>query len=203
MTDDSAQNNIPVKKKKSGLRDTFDSIVVAFVIAMIIRTFFVQAFKIPSGSMLETLQIGDHILVNKMAYVLGKPKVDDIVVFEFPLDPEKDFIKRVIGIPGDKIQIEDKQIYRNGKKITENFTEFKSKIVLPGSVSPRDNIAEFIVPKDMYFVMGDNRDQSFDGRFWGFVPKDAMIGKAFIIYWSLIPNSNFEIRFNRIMKFLK
>lgn len=192
-----------VKKKKGPVKDTFDSIIVAFVIAMIIRTFFVQAFKIPSGSMLETLQIGDHILVNKLSYVISKPKVDDIVVFEFPIDPNKDFIKRVIGAPGDKIKIIDKALYRNGEKIDSSFAIFGSNIILPESVSPRDNVPEFTVPEGMYFVMGDNRDFSLDSRFWGFVQKDAIVGRAFLVYWSWGQEKNLQVRFDRILKVLK
>lgn len=190
-------------KKKSPVRDTFDSIIVAFVIAMIIRTFFIQAFKIPSGSMLETLQIGDHILVNKVSYVISEPQVNDIVVFEFPIDPGKDFIKRVIGVPGDKIKIVDKVLYRNGEKVDSPFAIFGSNIILPASVSPRDNVAEFTVPQGLYFVMGDNRDYSFDSRFWGFVKKDAIIGRAFIIYWSWGDKGPLNVRFDRIFKLLK
>lgn len=189
-------------KKKGAFRDTFDSIIVAFVIAMIIRAFFVQAFKIPSGSMLETLQIGDHILVNKISYVIDKPKVDDIIVFEFPLDPGKDFIKRVVGVPGDTLKIVDKVLYRNGEKVDEPFAIFGSNVILPASVSPRDNVNEFTVPKGLYFVMGDNRDYSLDSRFWGFVKEDTIVGRAFIIYWSWGEDSALQVRFNRIFDLL-
>lgn len=196
-------NQEEIKKKKGPVKDTFDSIIVAFVIAMIIRTFFVQAFKIPSGSMLETLQIGDHILVNKLSYVISEPKVDDVVVFEFPIDPNKDFIKRIIGVPGDKIKIVDKVLFRNGEKIDSPFAIFGSSIVLPESVSPRDNVPEFTVPEGMYFVMGDNRDYSLDSRFWGFVKKDTIVGRAFLIYWSWGQDKRFQVRFDRIFKLIQ
>ncbi len=187
-------------KKEGKFKDTIDSIIVAFVIAMIIRAFFVQAYKIPSGSMLDTLLIGDHILVNKMAYVFSKPKVNDIIVFEFPLDPSKDFIKRVVGVAGDKIKIIDKKLYRNGKYVKEDFTKYKTDIVIPGNISPRDNLDEFTIPEGYVFCMGDNRDASFDGRYWGMVNTDLVRGKAFIIYFSWQGFS--DIRFNRILKFI-
>jgi signal peptidase I len=187
-------------KKEGKFKDTIDSIIVAFVIAMIIRAFFVQAYKIPSGSMLDTLLIGDHILVNKMAYVFSKPKVNDIIVFEFPLDPSKDFIKRVVGVAGDKIKIIDKKLYRNGKYVKEDFTKYKTDVVIPGNISPRDNLDEFTIPEGYVFCMGDNRDASFDGRYWGMVNTDLVRGKAFIIYFSWQGFS--DIRFNRILKFI-
>lgn len=196
------KNGETAPKKKGAFRDTVDSIVVAFVVAMIIRTFFVQAFKIPSGSMLDTLQIGDHILVNKLAYVVSDPKPDDIVVFEFPLEPDKDYIKRVIGVPGDKIRIADKIVYRNGEKLNPDYTRFEYSASVPASVMPRDNIEEFTVPEGAFFVMGDNRDASFDGRFWGFVKKDAIVGRAFIIYWSWGGDGFLNVRFDRLLKLL-
>ncbi len=189
-----------IKPQKNVVIDTLDSLAVAFVIAMIIRTFLVGAYKIPSGSMLETLQIGDHILVNKMSYAFSEPKNGDIVVFEFPLEPDKDYIKRIIGIPGDKIEILDKVIYRNGEKLEEPYVEFESMSILPADISPKDNIAEFIVPENSYFMMGDNRDASYDSRFWGFVDEEAIVGKAFVIYFS---SGNNGIRFNRIFDTIK
>lgn len=188
--------------KKSAFRDTIDSIVVAFVIAMIIRALFIQAFKIPSGSMLDTLQIGDHILVNKLSYLFSDPEHDDIIVFEYPLEPDKDYIKRVIGVPGDKIRIEDKVVYRNGVKLEPDYTRFEYSSSLPASISPRDNIEEFTVPEGAFFVMGDNRDASFDGRFWGLVDKDSIVGRAFIIYWSWGGGGTFNVRFDRILNLL-
>jgi signal peptidase I len=190
------------EKKKGGFRDTFDSIVVAFVIAMIIRAFFIQAYKIPSGSMLNTLLIGDHILVNKMAYKFSSPKEGDIIVFEYPLDPSKDFIKRVIGVEGDTIEIKDKKLYRNGKRVDEKYTRYESNYIVPANLSPRDNLPEFKVPKGYVFVMGDNRDSSFDGRYWGFVNKKLIRGKALIIYWSWNFKDGSGIRFNRILKLI-
>lgn len=188
------------KPQKSAFRDTLDSLIVAFVIAMIIRAIFIQAFKIPSGSMLDTLLIGDHILVNKLSYVFSEPKHDDIIVFEFPLEPDKDYIKRVIGVAGDKIKIVDKVVYRNGEELKPDYTKFEYVSSVPGDVMPRDNIEEFTVPENTVFVMGDNRDASFDGRFWGMVDVDSIVGKAFVIYWSWGEGGLTDIRFSRILK---
>jgi signal peptidase I len=187
-------------ENKNKFKETIDSIVVAFVIAMIIRAFCVQAYKIPSGSMLDTLLIGDHIIVNKLAYKFKEPDFQDIIVFEYPLDPSKDFIKRVVGCPGDKIKIENKKLYRNGKLINEKYVTHKDTSDFNISRNPRDYVNEFIVPKDYYFVMGDNRDSSFDSRYWGFVNKKLIKGEAWFIYWSWQFGNDFTIRFNRILK---
>jgi signal peptidase I len=195
------ENEQAVKKGK--LKDTIDSIVVAFVVAMIIRAFFIQAYKIPSGSMLNTLLIGDHILVNKIAYLFSKPKNGDIIVFEYPLEPEKDFIKRVIAVPGDRIKMVDKKVFLNGKPLNEPYVRYESDMLFPAHINPRDNFDEFTVPKGYYFVMGDNRDASFDSRFWGFVPEKSIKGKALIIYWSWNFGEKFELRLNRLLKIIK
>ncbi|MDQ7032973.1 MAG: signal peptidase I [Desulfonauticus sp.] len=185
-----------------------EAFVIAFILAFFIRSFVVQAFKIPSGSMLNTLQIGDHLLVNKFIYGLripftnkfivkfSGPKFRDVIVFKFPEDPSKDFIKRVIGVPGDTIQIIHKIVYRNGKKLTEPYAIH----VDPHFIPQRDDFGPITVPKDKYFVMGDNRDESYDSRFWGFVDRDLILGKAFIIYWSW--EGFTHIRWNRIGKII-
>lgn len=191
------------------IREYGEAILIALVLALFIRTFVVQAFKIPSGSMEATLQIGDHILVNKFIYgvkipfthktiVPGKePRRGDIIVFEFPKDPKKDFIKRVIGEPGDVIEIRDKKILINNNPIEENYGFYLDPSVFPESVRPRDNFGPFTVPPQNYFVMGDNRDHSFDSRFWGTVDFSSVKGKAFIIYWSW-DKENFGVRWKRI-----
>jgi signal peptidase I len=191
------------------IREYGEAILIALVLALFIRTFVVQAFKIPSGSMEATLQIGDHILVNKFIYgvkipfthktiVPGKePRRGDIIVFEFPKDPKKDFIKRVIGEPGDVIEIRNKKILINNKPIKENYGFYLDPSVFPESVRPRDNFGPFTVPPQNYFVMGDNRDHSFDSRFWGTVDFPSVKGKAFIIYWSW-DKENFGVRWKRI-----
>lgn len=183
-------------KKKSVVREYIEAIVIAVVLALFIRTFIVQAFKIPSGSMLPTLQIGDHLLVNKFIYGIKNPFTDatlvpitdpergDVVVFRFPKDPSIDYIKRVVGVAGDKIEIRNKVIYINGIEMDDPAGYRTDSPVLPGGMSPRDNLGPIMVPEDGLFVMGDNRDNSYDSRFWGFVKKDAVLGEAFILYWS-------------------
>jgi signal peptidase I len=183
-------------KAKSTVREYAEALAVAFLLALFIRTFLVQAFKIPSGSMLETLQIGDHILVNKLRYgvripILGKrlvrfsdPRRGDVIVFVYPVDPSKDFIKRVIGQPGDTVEVKHKQVFINGEKIDDAWGEFVEGSGEGSRLTPRDNFGPVAVPVDQVFVMGDNRDRSYDSRFWGFVPLDDVRGKAFVIYWS-------------------
>ena len=200
--------------KKGALRENIEAILVAIVIALFIRTFVVQAFKIPSGSMKQTLQIGDHILVNKFIYgvripylrksiiPLKKPQRGDIIVFKYPVDPHKDFIKRVIGIPGDEIEIRDKKLYVNQKQVNHDYGIYTDSRILSASVRPRDNFGPVTVPEQSLFVMGDNRDESFDSRFWGFVDYKALNGKAFIIYWSW-DKENFGVRWDRLGQILK
>ena len=183
-------------KKKSGLRENIEAIVIAVVLALFIRTFVVQAFKIPSGSMKETLQIGDHILVNKFIYgvkipfiratliPIKKPQQDDIVVFKYPENPKLDFIKRVVGVEGDVVEIRDKRLYINHEPYERKYAIFKDNYIIPGGFNNRDNFGPITVAKDSLFVMGDNRDNSKDSRFWGFVDHKAVKGKAFMIYWS-------------------
>ncbi len=172
-----------------------------------------QAFKIPSGSMLETLQIGDHLLVSKMLYGtpvdipftsrtmlntpgLRDPEHGDVIVFKFPEGLSRDFIKRVIGVPGDRIEIRNKAVYRNGVLLDEPYAIHKDPQIVP----KRDNLGPFLVPEGKYFVMGDNRDHSLDSRFWGFVNRDLIRGKALILYWSWDTGANWwgGVRWNRI-----
>jgi signal peptidase I len=227
-------------KSKSLWREYAEAIVIAIVLALFIRTFVVQAFKIPSGSMIQTLQIGDHILVNKMVYGLkipsdcewdattnrpgvkkipllwscysyrtllpvGSLERGDIIVFMFPEDETKDFIKRVIGLPGDRIEIRSKTVYINDQPLTEPYTQHVDPAVLPHQVHPRDNLGPLTVPPDSYFVMGDNRDQSLDSRFWGFVKRDKIKGKAFLIYWSWDSRGDMAhlVRWDRIAKIIR
>lgn len=185
-----------LRKNKSVFREYFEAICVAILLALFIRTFVVQAFKIPSGSMLPTLLIGDHLLVNKFIYGIkipftGKilvpiksPKQGDVVVFRFPKDRSIDYIKRVIGTPNDTVEVKDKKVYINGKPINDVHAHVSSAPVLKANASPRDNFGPVMVPEDHIFVMGDNRDNSYDSRFWGFVDQRDVLGKAFILYWS-------------------
>jgi len=182
------------KRKMGIVQEYAESIIVAIIIALFIRAFIVQAFKIPSGSMEPTLLIGDHLLVNKFEYGVHipftevkvfdyhKPQRGDIIVFTYPVDQSKDFIKRVIGLPGDSIEIRKKKIYINHKLFTAPYGTYSD----PDTVTqvPRDNFGPVVVPENHVFVMGDNRDRSYDSRFWGFVDYGKIKGKAWIIYWS-------------------
>ena len=197
------------KKRKSTIREYAEAIIIALLLALFIRTFVVQAFKIPSGSMLDTLQIGDHILVNKFIYgvknpfngntwiPLKKPTRGDVVVFKYPLNPEQDYIKRVIGVAGDKIEIVDKKVYVNGVPQSEPYTIYLDNKIIPPGIQSRDNMEPIFVPENSLFVMGDNRDNSYDSRFWKFVDLRAVKGKAFILYWSW-NKDDFSVRWNRI-----
>ncbi len=187
--------------QKSTLREYFESIVIAVILALFIRTFVVQAFKIPTGSMENNLLIGDHLLVNKFVLgpsasglekavlPLGTIKRGDVVVFKYPEEPERDFIKRIIGLPGDTLQLKQKKVYINGTPLEEPYVHFLEQ---PGSGSlsevtsldVRENYGPVTVPADHYFAMGDNRDNSADSRYWGFLPRDYVKGKALLIYWS-------------------
>ncbi|MDA8122783.1 MAG: signal peptidase I [Deltaproteobacteria bacterium] len=184
-------------KGKGKVREYVEAFAVALLIALVVRTLVIQAFKIPSSSMENTLLIGDHIFVNKFIYgyhvpltkgrilQFSSPKRGDIIVFEFPEDKSKDFIKRVVGIPGDTMEIRQKQVYVNGQPISEKYTRFADGMTIDGFVRTRDNLPPVKVPPGKLFVMGDNRDRSYDSRFWGFVDMDAVVGKALFIYFSV------------------
>jgi signal peptidase I len=228
--------------RKSKLREYVEAIIIAVFLALLIRAFVIQAFKIPSGSMLETLQIGDHILVNKFVYglrfpftdnrvlIFNPPRRGDVIVFSFPGNKEipectsfssnlsarvgnslkhgnpfylfkddcRDFIKRVVGVGGDKVEIKDKKVYINNVPLDESYTVYKDDKIDPS----RDNFGPFTVPRRSFFVMGDNRDQSYDSRFWGIVDISEIKGKAFIIYWSWNGKGSLLdlVRWNRIGK---
>ena len=183
----------PTPKKKSLARALTEGLLTAFIIAAFLKLFVIQAFRIPSGSMIPTLLIGDQILVSKLSYGVknpfhdrylfrtGHPHRGDVVVFKWPKDETKDFIKRVIGIPGDHIQIIKKKLYVNGALQNEPYIQS----IDPETTdqTPRDNF-DTIVPPHSYFVMGDNRDDSYDSRFWGFVKSRKIVGRAILIYWS-------------------
>jgi len=189
------------------------SIFIALLLALFIRTFFVQAYKIPSGSMIPTLLVGDYLLVNKLSFGIRNPIKDDfiyqwsmpkrqeIVVFTYPEDKNLDFIKRVIGLPGDTVEIVNKQVFVNGRPLKEPYVQFTDKEIYPREISPRDNFGPVKVPPGYLFVLGDNRDQSYDSRFWGFVPIHSLKGKALIIYFSWDSEKG-KIRFNRIGKLI-
>jgi signal peptidase I len=182
-------------KKKSTFRELFEAAAIAILLALFIRTFVVQAFKIPSGSMEPSLLIGDHILVNKFIYgvklpflrttviPIRTPQRDDVIVFIYPVDKSKDFIKRVIGLPGDEIKMLGQEIYINGERHPDKHGYFANR-ARPGQNASGFSFGPVTVPEGHYFVMGDNRDFSYDSRYWGFVPFQDIKGEAFIIYWS-------------------
>jgi len=177
-------------KKKSVFREYAEAAIIAIILALFIRTFVVQAFKIPSGSMEPTLLVGDHILVNKFIYgvkipflrktliPIEQPKRNDVIVFIYPMDPSKDFIKRVIGVPGDRIEMLGRSIYINGKLFKDKYGVYTAPF------QPTAHFGPVIVPQGHLFMMGDNRDHSYDSRYWGFVPLASVKGEAFIVYWS-------------------
>lgn len=201
------------KRKKSIVREYAESIIIAILLALLIRAFVVQAFKIPSGSMKPTLLVGDHILVNKFIYgiklrvpftslnytliPISSPKRNDVVVFIYPVDPKKDFIKRVIGLPGDTVQVINKKITINHLPLEDLHGVHSDQMIIPETEQPRDNTRPIIVPPNKFFVMGDNRDESYDSRYWGFVDQKEIIGQAFIIYWSW-DRTEFGVRWGRL-----
>jgi signal peptidase I len=194
------------------------AIVTALILALVIRTFCIQAFKIPSESMVPTLLVGDHLLVNKMIYGtpvdipftnitvfympgFSSPKRGDVVVFKSPEDPTRDFIKRVAAVGGDTVQMIDKKLYINGKYISEPYVQYLDHSIKLGRPEPRDNFGPFLVPKNKLFMMGDNRDNSSDSRVWGYVDAKEVKGKALIMYWSWDSDKT-SPRFNRIGKLI-
>jgi signal peptidase I len=204
--------------QKSKTREYVESLLIAALIALLVRSFFLQAFKIPSSSMEPTLLVGDHLLVNRLSYSmkipftdivilnLGDPARGDVIVFRYPVDRSKDFIKRVIAKEGDVVEIKNKVTYVNGKKIDDPRAHFAEENIIPGYFSQRDNFGPVTVPRDSYFCMGDNRDRSLDSRFWGFVKKEELVGRALVIYFSW--NSRSEemahyVRWDRLGKLIR
>jgi len=173
--------------QKSVLREYLEAIVTAIVLVVIIRTFIVQAFKIPSGSMLHTLEIGDYILVNKFIYWFTEPERGDVIVFKYPRDKSRDFIKRVVGLPGETLEIKDRVVYINGQRLEEPYVYHAEELNPEAEVFPRDNFGPLKIPEGYLFVMGDNRESSMDSRYWGPLDERLIRGKAFIIYWSVKP----------------
>ena len=180
--------------EKSRWRQNVESIGLALLIALAVRSSVVQAFWVPSGSMLPTIQIGDHIFVNKLAYSVRLPLVGtelwrvgdlqrgEVVVFVSPIDPSTDLIKRVIAVPGDTVEIRDKKVFINGEALPDGHAHFSDSSISP--TGHRDNMPPTQVPEGKFFVMGDNRDRSYDSRFWGFANIADIKGKATFIYWS-------------------
>lgn len=202
------------KDRKRVLWEYAEAIVTALLLALFIRAFVVQAFKIPTGSMVGTLVPGDHLLVNKFVFGTQIPFTDtrilkfkepsrgDIIVFKYPEDPKRDFIKRIIGVEGDLIEERDKVLYVNGQVIIEPYVIHADPTMRPFNLDKRDTFGPIQVPKGKYFLMGDNRDYSYDSRFWGFVDREDIRGKALIIYWSWDSDTNLP-RLSRMGKVVR
>jgi len=227
------------RKKKSAIREWFEALLFAAVAALIIRTFFIEAFRIPTGSMEDTLLIGDFLLVNKFIYgartpdripilnikipyirlpAIREPRRGDVIVFRYPRDERLDYIKRCIAVGGDTVEIRNKVVYVNGKRVPDPpLAKYSSYTLPPGKIERgiyppgagnRDNYGPVVVPEGYYFMMGDNRDNSADSRYWGFLPRENIIGKALIIYWSWdknVPLYRFfkKVRWSRIGKIIR
>jgi len=209
--------------KKSTAREYFESICIAVILALFVRTFVVQAFKIPTGSMENNLLIGDHLLVNKFVFAPTMTRLErmllpidpvrrgDILVFKYPQDPERDFIKRVIGLPGETLEVRNKKVYINGKPLEEKYVHFifPPEERAPGDVSfdvsDKRDYGPVTVPERHYFMMGDNRDNSEDSRYWGFMPADYIKGKALFVYFSFTDpeardsGGSFGVRWSRLL----
>jgi signal peptidase I len=187
--------------KKSVFREYFESLVVAVLLALFVRTFVFQAFKIPTGSMEQNLLIGDHLIVNKMTFAPTASSLErvilpgrdiergDIIVFKYPEEPDRDFIKRVIGLPGDRLEVRRQRVYINDEAIDEPYVRHTEAPAAPvetttGITNLRQEYGPVTVPDGQYFMMGDNRDNSEDSRYWGFLPKSYVKGQALFIYFS-------------------
>jgi signal peptidase I len=193
-------------KRKSALREYAEAILFAVILTLIIRSFVIQAFRIPTGSMEDTLLVGDFLFVNKFLYgaavpftdihlpAIREPKRGDIIVFKFPKDLKRDFIKRVVAVSGDTLEIRDKVLYLNGVRQDEDYVKhtsmrsqprsYKDPVITPDGMGNRDWYGPYVVPDGYYFMMGDNRDNSDDSRFWGPLDGHLIKGKALFIYWS-------------------
>lgn len=188
---------------KSALREYVEAIVLAVVLTVVIRGLVVQAFRIPSGSMEDTLLTGDFLFVNKMVYgseidigfgdyrifhyrfpAIRRPQRGDIIVFRYPEDPGRDFIKRCVATEGQRVEIRDKALYVDGTRVDEPYVAHKDPRIHPRETDARDNFGPIVVPRGHIFMMGDNRDNSHDSRFWGPLPVDLVKGEAMILYWS-------------------
>ena len=199
-------------------KEWIEPVLIALVLAGIIRTYIIQPFKIPSGSMEDTLLVGDHLMAIKFLYgikipfnskqffKIRDPEPGDIIVFKFPEDPSKDFIKRCIAVEGQTVELRNKQVYIDGilQQLPENVKYSKNQI-MPSQYGPRDNFPPTKIPGKSFFAMGDNRDNSNDSRYWGFVPYENIKGKAFILYWSWNKNASFlfKVRWGRIFNLIK
>ena len=211
------KNEAAPEYRKSTNREYFESICIAVILALFVLTFVVQAYKIPTGSMENNLLIGDHLLVNKFVFAPTRTGLEDallpidpirrgdILVFKYPEDPNRDFVKRTIALPGETVELRNKVVYINGQPLDEPYVRF-----LFGAEPDAGGIADFdvrrnygpvTVPADHYFMMGDNRDNSQDSRYWGFMPRSYVKGKALFVYFSFGEDSSGPggIRWSRLL----
>jgi signal peptidase I len=192
---------------KSTVREYYEALLIAIIFVNFVRIFAFQAFKIPTGSMEDNLKVGDHIIVNKFIYganasmlasklfPLREIRRGDIIVFRYPENPETDYVKRVVGLPGDTIEIRSKKVFINGRPLDEPYVVHADKQIIPDQRQgmlpepwrSRDHFGPRVVPDDSYFAMGDNRDHSYDSRYWNAVPRSLIKGRAFMVYWSFEP----------------
>jgi signal peptidase I len=205
-------------RSKSTLREYLEAIILAVVLTIVIRGLVLQAFRIPTGSMEDTLLVGDFLFVNKMVYgseidiglggerffyyrfpAIRDPKAGEVIVFRYPEDPSRDFIKRCVALSGQQVEIRDKVLYVDGKAREEPYVVHKDPRVIPRETQPRDNFGPYVVPQGHLFMMGDNRDNSHDSRFWGALPRELVKGKAMFIYWSWDPDRRFP-RVDRLFR---
>jgi signal peptidase I len=170
--------------------------IVSQSIALVVKTSIIQAFRFPTASMEPTLLAGDHILVDRRESAKN-PSRGELIVFQYPQDPAKDFLKRVVAVGGDKVEIKDKVLYVNGNEVKEPYVSHQEADMIPASQNPRDNYGPQVIPKDSYFVLGDNRDKSYDSRFWGAVAKDKIKGTVKNLYWSW-DKGKLAVRWDRI-----
>jgi len=208
----------PAAPQRSTLRENFESLVWAVGLMMLVRIFILQAFRIPSESMRDTLLVGDFLFITKLDYGakipfthirlpgLRHPRRGDIIVFQWPPDPSQDFIKRCIGTGGETVEVRHKKVYVNGRALVEPYTRHVDPNEDPPTASPRDNFPPHTVPPDNLFMMGDNRENSADSRYWGYVPMDLVKGRALFIYFSTASqhwwDMPFYVRWNRIFRVL-
>jgi signal peptidase I len=208
----SRQQAATERPPKSRLRQNLESLLLAVFVALVVRSSVVEAFWVPSGSMLPTIQIGDHLFVNKLAYGMHLPFIgrelaqwrslqrNDIVVFTSPVDRSIDLIKRVVAVAGDSVEVRNKKLFINGEAVPDShatFTDPKGHTAVP-----RDNFGPVTVPPGKFFVMGDNRDQSYDSRYWGFADEADVKGQATFIYWSWNSRTHW-VRWDRFGHFLR
>ena len=205
-------------RTKSAVREYIEAIVLAVILTVVIRGLVIQAFRIPTGSMEDTLQVGDFLFVNKMIYgseidigwqgqrfvyfrfpAIREPKQGDIIVFRFPEDPARDFIKRCVAVGGQQVEIRDKVLYVDGKPREEPYVVHKDPRTIPPDTNGRDNFGPYVVPQGHLFMMGDNRDNSHDSRFWGALPRNLVKGQAMILYWSWDEDRRMP-RFERLLR---